>query len=183
MAMLGAMKWLPFSKAAGRGNLPSTANLDSVQERDRLWAWGLHEDNLLSTRVSVFLLAQSILIAVTAAVINTFAGFRSSQHLLRAEVFGLAIALNLAGIALTLIFWYILGLNYRGVKILAARLRSLDEMYEQLDTKRREDRADYWPYRVIFHRGANDIINNFLPFVILLIWCLIAAFSVVIFVS
>jgi hypothetical protein len=148
-----------------------------------LWAWALHEDDLLGARVSVFLLAQSILIAVTAAVINTFAGFRPAQHLLRAEVFGLAIALNLAGAALTLIFWYILSLNYRGVKILAARLKSLDEMYEQLDAKRREDRSEYWPYRAIFRRGANDMINNILPLTVFLIWCIVAAFSVVIFVS
>lgn len=177
------MKWLPACKAAERRKLLLAEDAKSNDERDRLWTWALHEDDLLGARVSVFLLAQSILIAVTAAVINTFAGFRPSQHLLRTEVFGLAIALNLAGIALTLIFWYILNLNYRGVKIIAAQLKNLDKMYEEVDEKRHKDRVEYWPYSAIFHRGVNDTINNLLPLTIFLIWCIVASFSVAIFVS
>lgn len=153
-------------------------------EQTRLWNWAIHEDSLMTTRVSVFLLAESILIAVTATVVNTFAGLHSAKNLLRIEIFGLAIALILAGVALTLIFWYILNLNYQGLKILMAQLKALDPMYLQLDKKRKEDRNANRYFRTVFrHKGANDTINNLLPFTILIIWCVIAIFAIAIFVT
>jgi hypothetical protein len=106
-------------------------------DKIRLWNWVMHEDNLLSTRISFFLLAQSILIAVTAALVNTLVGLHGAHHVVRIEVFGLAISLDLAGAALTLMFWYIFNMNENGLIILTQRLQAIDEMYRELGKLRR----------------------------------------------
>src|SRR5438105_3483791 len=94
-------------------------------EIDRLWDYFMHEDNLLATRVSVFLLAQSILIAVTASLINTVAGLSHSSHsALRPEIFGLTAALILAGLGFTLIFWYVFALNFDNIGTTIELLRA-----------------------------------------------------------
>jgi hypothetical protein len=178
------MRFLGMFRKSRRIDFESMDDAGLNDERSRLWNWATHEDDLLTTRVSVFLLAESILIAVTATVVNTFAGLHSARHIVRIEVFALAIALDLAGLVLTLIFWYILTLNYRGLKVLVGRLKDLDKMYADLDKARREDRSKYLYFRTVFHKtGANDTINNVLPLTILAIWCIVGAFAVAIFVS
>lgn len=131
--------------------------------------------------MSFFLLAQSILIAVSAATSNTLAGLHSAHHLVRVEVFGLAISLDLAGLALTLIFWFIFNMNSSGLAILTERLRSLDEMYADLSRKWQEERLRYWYSPLLHPHGSNRTVKNFLPPVILLFWCAITIFSVAIF--
>ena len=65
-----------------------------------------------------------------------------------------------------------------------AQLKALDPMYLQLDKKRKEDRNANRYFRTAFcHKGANDTINNLLPFTILIIWCVIAIFAIAIFVT
>lgn len=150
-------------------------------DRDRLWAWVIHEEDVFSDRMSFFLLAQSILIAVSAAVSNTLAGLHSAHHLVRLEVFGLAVSLDLAGLALTLIFWFIFNMNSSGLAILTERLRSLDEMYADLSMKWQEERLRHWYSRLLHPHGSNRTVKNFLPPVILLFWCAITIFSVAIF--
>jgi hypothetical protein len=43
-------------------------------DRNVIWNWIMHEDNLLSTRISFFLLVQSILIATAATLLNSSIG-------------------------------------------------------------------------------------------------------------
>lgn len=177
------MSLLRVWRNTGASKVQGNVTNQPDDERARLWNWALHEDDLLTTRVSVFLLAESILIAVTATVINSLSGLHSVKSLLRVEVFGFASMLILAGIALTLIFWYILNLNYQGLKVLMNRMKKLDSMYRDLDAERREGRDANWYYRKVFHRGANDTINNLLPLTLLIIWCVIGIFAIVIFIS
>jgi hypothetical protein len=153
-------------------------------ERDRLWHWVFHEDNILATRVSFFLLAESILIAITAATVNTFAGLPASQYLVRDEVFGLAIALGIGGFVLTGIFWYVFKINYQSVAVLTKQLRLLDEMYKDLDERRQYERQRIWSFRKLFRgHGVNWVINNLLTLLTLLVWCVVVSFAVAIFLS
>lgn len=150
-------------------------------DRDRLWAWVIHEEDVFSDRMSFFLLAESILIAVSAAVSNTLAGLHSAHHLVRVEVFCLAISLDLAGLALTLIFWFIFNMNANGLAILTERLKALDEMYADLSRKWQEERLRHWHSHLLHPHGSNRTVKNFLPPVVLLFWCAITIFSVAIF--
>jgi dolichol kinase len=66
-------------------------------------------------------------------------------------VFGLAMALDLAGLALTLIFWYQFTISLRGIWVLIERQKELDkELYADLARKREEDRSQLWFHRMIF---------------------------------
>jgi hypothetical protein len=176
-------RFVSRTKAAGT---PSNSAEDpkASDERDRLWRWVLHEDNILATRVSFFLLAESILIAITATTVNTFAGLPARQQLVRDEVFGLAIALGVAGFALTGIFWYVFKINYHSVTVLTKRLRLLDDLYKDLDDCRKLERQDIWYFRGLFRgHGVNWVVNNLLPEIILLIWSVVTYSAVAIFLS
>src|SRR5579859_1664661 len=96
---------------------------NKVAEADQLFESLTHQDNLLAARVSVFLLAESILIAVTAALVNTIASIKVGPgSSIRLEIFIMAIILGVAGFVLTLIFWYIFTLNFINVGVLLQEL-------------------------------------------------------------
>lgn len=77
------MKFLGHLRGPGRPALGAAPAAELRVEADRLWHWAMHEDDLLASRVSFFLLAQSVLIAVTAAVVGTSASLGSARHLIR----------------------------------------------------------------------------------------------------
>ncbi len=170
---------------AYRADSSSMDNADRNDQLGRLWIWAMHEDDNLMSGVSLFLLAQSILIAVTASLVNTLAGLLPAQHIVRVEMFGLAAALDVAGLALTLIFWYHVTVILRGIRVLIERLKELDkELYADLARRREEDRSQLWFHRMFFrHMGADDAIYHLLPLTVLVIWCIVAAFAIAIFVS
>ena len=158
---------------------------------DLLWEAIRHEDDLLATRVSVFLLAQSILIAVTVSLVSTVAGLtHSSSPSLRPEMFGLAISINVVGLALTLVFWYAFTLNFDNIGTL---FDELDRILSDIDPnhvrmritrERVRRRNNRWYFRIIFHRkSVNWVIVNMLPLGFLFLWCVVGIFSLVIFVS
>jgi hypothetical protein len=179
------MRFLGVFRNAYRADFSSMDNAKHNDQLGRLWIWAMHEDDNLNSGVSLFLLAQSILIAVTASLVNTFAGLHPAQHIVRVEVFGLAMALDLAGLALTLIFWYHFTIGVRGIRVLIERLKELDkELYAGLARKREEDRSQLWFHRTVFRRmGADDAIYHLLPLTVLIIWCIVAAFAIAIFAS
>jgi hypothetical protein len=179
------MRLLGLFRNAHRADFSSMDNAKHNDQLGRLWIWAMHEDDNLTSGVSLFLLAQSILIAVTASLVNTFAGLHPAQHIVRVEVFGLAMALDLAGLALTLIFWYHFTVSLRGIWVLIERQKELDkELYADLARKREEDRSQLWFHRMIFrHLGADDAIYHLLPLTVLIIWCIVAAFAIAIFAS
>ena len=158
-------------------------------EIDRLWEWTRHQDDLLATRVSVFLLAQSILIAVTAALINTIANMKfGSAHPVRLEVFVLVMVMSVAGLLLTLIFWYVFTLNFITI---GALTDELDRHMYQVNPKNvrlrikaevTEHRRCHWFYRVAFRqKGMNWMVVNVLPAIFLFLWLATTTFSLIIF--
>lgn len=96
----------------------------------------------------------------------------------------MAISLDLAGAALTLMFWYIFNMNENGINILTHQLKSIDELYKKLDTMRRNEREKHWYFRTIFRRnGPNVAIKNLLAPIILFIWVAMLIFAIAIFVT
>ena len=179
------MRFLSLFRNSYRDDLSSMDNAKHNDQVGRLWIWAMHEDDNLMSGVSLFLLAQSILIAVTASLVNTFSGLRPAQHIVRVEVFGLAMALDLAGLTLTLIFWYHFTISLRGIWVLIERLKELDkELYADLARKRKEDRSQLWSHRTFFrHMDAEDAVYHLLPLTVLIIWFIVAAFAIAIFAS
>lgn len=153
-------------------------------DRERLWRWVLHEDDILATRMSSFLLTQSILIAITAGVISALAGLHSAHRTLRIEVFGLSLALGVAGIFLTLAFWHIVNINHNGIRVMTRELRNLDALYKRLDEQRQSERRDRVHFgTVLDRRGVYWVINNLQPAAILVTWLLVLGFAAAIFLS
>jgi hypothetical protein len=172
-----------FNRNESSAKLKSPEESAGSNDSERLWRWVFHEDNILATRISFFFLAEAILVAIAATTVNTLAELPSSKHLVGTELFGLALALAMAGLVLTTFFWYIFKVNYHSVTILTARLRELDSLYKSLDEARQFDRQHLWYYRAFGRRGVNWVINNLLPTTTLLIWCIVASFAIAIFVS
>jgi hypothetical protein len=160
-----------------------------VAEIDRLWEWIRHQDDLLATRASVFLLAQSILIAVAAALINTIANMKyGSVHTVRLEVFVLVMIMSVAGLLLAVIFWYVFTLNFITIGTLIDELDR--KMYEvnqnnvrlRIKAEITERRRSRWFYRVAFRqKGMNWMVVNVLPVIFLFLWLATTIFSLIIF--
>ena len=155
----------------------------ATDELDRLWRLLEHDDSLLATRVSSFLLTQSILIAVTASLVDTVAELhRISQHALRREMFGLSLAITAVGVALTFAFWYVFTLNYDNVGAAIDILRAADPLYEEVMKNQATRRNSHWYFRLIFRRkGMNWIVVNVLPAAVVLLWLMIGSFALAIF--
>jgi hypothetical protein len=151
---------------------------------DRLWDYFKHEDNLLATRVSVFLVAQSILIAVAASLANTLTSLsRSSNSALRSEMFGLTAALAITGLSLTLISWYIFTLNFDNIGGTMERLQA-DPLFVKLMADRSEKRNSHWYFRAAFRKkGINWVVVNGLALSLLFLWCAMLVFLVAVFLS
>jgi hypothetical protein len=151
---------------------------------DRLWNYFTHEDDLLATRVSVFLLAQSILIAVSASLVNNLAEHsRSSNLALQPEIFGLTVALIIAGIGLTLIFWYVFSLNYDNIGITMELLRA-DPLYMKIAHMQSKKRQSRWYFRILFRRrGMNWAIINGLSVGLIFLWGAMGVFLLIGFLS
>ena len=138
-----------------KGGLFSKAKMAEIRndEEDisQLWLWVRHEDNLLASRVSFFLLAQSILIAVAASLVNTLTGLsHPAAASLRREVFGLAIAIDIAGLTLTLVFWYVFRLNFLSIGTAMDELNSIvnrlqvDNFRARIVARRNQRRNESW---------------------------------------
>jgi hypothetical protein len=158
------------------------SSTDRAKSGGLLWQMMHHEDNLLATRVSVFLVAESILIAVAAAMTNTGAGLaHTAKSPVRPELFGMTISISLAGLALTLVFWYVLSLNFDNVGALMDELK-IDDLGLRVLRKRAERRNARWHFRIIFRgKGMNWVISNVLPLIFLFLWGVTVVFSVLIF--
>ena len=158
---------------------PSTT--DRARLSGQLWQMMWHEDNLLATRVSVFLVAESILVAVAATLINTVAKLTHGSASLRPEMFGLTGSISLAGLILTLVFWYVLTLNYENVGALMNDLK-VDDIGLEVLRMRAQRRNDRWYFRIIFRKkGMNWVIAHVLPLIFLFLWCIMIIFLLFIF--
>jgi hypothetical protein len=154
---------------------------------DQLWQWLRHENDVLVARVSVFLLAQSILIAVTASLVNTLVGAGDKNSHIKPEIFALALILSLAGLALALLFWYVFLLNFDNIGAVQQELNttlgdSENNIWTSVRREQRRRRDDHWSYRLIFRRkGMNWIIVHALPVGAVILWCAMLAFGLAAF--
>ncbi len=157
---------------------PAQGPGQQISESDRFWQFFMHEDNLLATRVSFFLPAESILIAVAASLINTIAGLsHSSYAALRDEIFGLILTINLAGLALTLVFWYVFRLNFDNIGVYIEELKD-NPIHVKVSKKRAErKRAHRYSNLVFRKRDINWLVANTLPAGLFFLWCVWESFQ------
>jgi hypothetical protein len=152
---------------------------------EHLWNFFMHEDDLLATRVSVFLLAQSILIAVVASLINTVSGLSKASHpALRPELIALCLVLTAAGFGFTLIFWYVFVLNFDNIGVTMDLLREVDPLYVKIATIGAKKRKSRWYFKIIFRRrGMNWIVINGISSGLIILWLAMAGLLVASFLS
>ena len=97
----------PGSDTAGESGREDRPALDLVAEdaTQIVWEDRWHEEEIFANRLSFYLLAQSFLVfAAVEATLSTVAAFRWLP---------LALIIDLAGLILTLVFWYALTENLR----------------------------------------------------------------------
>ena len=102
---------------------------------------------------------------MTAFLVNTVADLQGHPDAdLRAEIFGLSIALNVVGLVLTLVFWYVFTLNFDNVGAVSEMLQEADPVFSQMKQRQAAKRHARWYYRLIFRKkGMNWVTVNFLP--------------------
>ena len=92
-------------------------------------------------------------------------------------------ALILAGLCLTLIFWYVFTLNYDNIGI-TMELLKVDPLYLKLANEQAKKRNSHWYFRLVFKkRGMNWAIINMLPSGLIFLWCTMGAFLLAAFLS
>lgn len=65
--------------------------MDDSTRRDRLWTWAIHEDNLLDSRIQVFLTVHGLLIAASGFVLSR--DCPPADFLWAVDILGLILAL------------------------------------------------------------------------------------------
>jgi hypothetical protein len=153
---------------------------------DRLWQVFGHDDDLLAQRVAFFLLAESILLATAASLVNTVAGHqRSSAPVsVRDYIFWLAIFVILGGLGLTIVFWYVFRLNFDNVGADLDLLRESHSIYAMISDRQSVRRHSHKFFPALFRRrGINWVTVNCLALGFMLLWSITGIFAVLIFVS
>jgi hypothetical protein len=158
-----------------------------IEDKDigRLWEIFAHDDDLLAQRVAFFLVAESILIATAASLINATASLKSTGRVdVRAEMFSLSTVFILAGLGLTAIFWYIFRLNFDNIGASLELLRESSSIYAVLHQKQSERRRSrrYLP-RTFNEHGMNWVTVNCLTAGLMVIWILAGIFALLIFLA
>ena len=139
----------------------------SDRELDRLWEWGLHEDELLVNRMSVALLAQSILLVAAVGAL-TASSANTADRIVE-------IVLDIVGLVITASLWHVFRLHEGHIKILSYEQRALephDAVYARVHRKMADERNRSWIQRRIFgsSRGTKWIMANVLSVAILVTW-------------
>lgn len=111
-------------------------NCPDPGDRDRLWAWGIHEDQMVANWIVVFALIESILVG--AAVL-----MQSSDRLHGAQLVT-TLLLECAGLMVTGLLWYVITLHHDFIKIIRIELRSRDPLYDQILNRVQDRRRSSW---------------------------------------
>lgn len=138
-----------------------------AHELDRLWEWGLHEDELLVNRMSVSLLAQSILLVAAVGILTASNPGMADR--------AIEIILDMAGITITVSLWHVFTLHADHIKILSGEQKNLeydDALYVRVHRQIAASRNRSWVQRRIFgaSRGTKWIMANVISAAILAIW-------------
>lgn len=153
---------------------------------DRLWQVFAHDDDLLAQRVAFLLVAESILLATAASLINTIAGHLGSGATVsvRDYIFWLAIFVILGGLGLTIVFWYVFRLNFDNVGADLDMLRESHSVYALISERQSVRRHSHRFFPALFRRrGMNWVTVNCLTLGFILLWSITGIFAVLIFVS
>jgi hypothetical protein len=174
-----------------RGHVPRAeaplgdgVNLEE-HELDRVWQVFAHDDDLLAQRVAFFLVAESILLATAASLVNAVSGMTSRAHgVLRAEIFSFALIIVLAGMGLSVVFWYVFRLNFDNIGASLDLLKNSQSIYGLIKRRQHERRRGRKYISAIFHkRGVNWATVNCLGFGFVTIWAFTGIFAILVFAS
>lgn len=152
---------------------------------DRLWQYFTHDDNQFAQRVAFFLVAESIFLATAASLVNAVAGMTSlSRSELRAEVFAFSLIIILAGLSLSVIFWYIFRLNFDDIGASLDLISGSDSVYALVRRRQAERRRRHRHLPALFRRrGKNWVTVNCLGLGFIAIWVCTAVFAILVFAS
>lgn len=155
------------------------------RDLDRLWQYFTHDDDQFAQRVAFFLVAESIFLATAASLVSAVAGMTlASRAELRAEVFSFSLVIILAGLSLSVIFWYIFRLNFDDIGASLELIASTDSMYSLVRRKQAERRRAHKRLPALFsRRGKNWVTVNCLGIGFIAIWVFTGAFAILVFAS
>lgn len=127
--------------------------MDDPTRRERLWAWALHEDNLLDSRMQVFLTVHGLLIAAAGFVVSRDAP--PAAFLWSVDLLGMLLA----------VVW--VPVQIQSSRILAKledELFSADPLVKEIFTDLRRRR--------LIRATRNQLLSWFIPSAIVLWWLL-----------
>lgn len=102
-------------------------------DRDRLWSWGIHEDQMATNWIVVFALVETILVS-TAIDLQSRTAFAGSRV-------ALSLLLNLTGLIITGLLWYVITLHHQFIRVIRIELRSADPLYDKIRSAVEEARS------------------------------------------
>lgn len=120
-------------------------NAPDPADRDRLWAWGIHEDQMVANWIVVFALIESILVGAVVLM-------RSSND---AQLIT-TLLLECAGLMVTCLLWYVITLHHDFIKVVRIELRAHDPLYDQIRSRVEDGRRSSWLKGSLF-RGDDPL--------------------------
>lgn len=132
-------------------------------DRDRLWQWGIHEDQMVANWIVVFALIESILVGAAVLI--------QSKNLHDAQLVTVLL-LECAGLSVTGLLWYVITLHHDFIKTIRVELRSCDPLYDRIRSAVEHRRRSSWLKGSLF-RGDDPLRRVLLQLifpVFMLIW-------------
>jgi hypothetical protein len=133
--------------------LTEELTMDDPTRRDRLWTWALHEDNLLDSRMQVFLTVHGLLIAAAGFVVSRDAP---------PPIFLWSV--DLLGTLLAVVWVPVQIQSSRILTRLEKELFGLDPLVKEVFTELRQRR--------LIRATRNQLLSWFIPAAIVLWWLL-----------
>jgi len=127
--------------------------MDDPTRRERLWTWALHEDNLLDSRIQVFLTVHGLLIAAAGFVISRDAPPPAFLW-----------SVDLLGVLLAVVWVPVQIQSSRILKRLEEELFKADSLVEEIFTELRRKR--------LMQATRNQLLSWFIPAAVVLWWLL-----------
>jgi hypothetical protein len=137
-----------------------------------LWDYYLHLDNLLASRLSYFMLAQSFL--VIAAVTGT----ASTGSSVRIHV--VTMTIEVVGLVLTGAMWYVFTDSVRYIRSLSLEARRHSSLFEDLGKLHIDDRKTRWVYRALMKHAPNQVLTTDLSVLLAAMWVVLIVVSIVV---
>ncbi len=120
-------------------------NAPDPADRDRLWAWGIHEDQMVANWIVVFALIESILVGAVVLMQSS-----NDAQLIT------TLLLECAGLMVTGLLWYVITLHHDFIKVVRIELRAHDPLYDQIRSRVEDGRRSSWLKGSLF-RGDDPL--------------------------